>query len=37
MHGYRQFEDKVRDLLDAEYPMVRETARLCIQHLESKG
>ncbi len=34
MHKYRQFEDSVRPLLKARHPMVRETARLCIQRLD---
>ena len=37
MYRYRQFEDSVRPLLKAQHPMVRETARLCIQLLELTG
>ncbi len=37
VHRYRKFEESIRPLLEAKHPLVRETARLCIQHLEASG
>jgi AAA family ATP:ADP antiporter len=34
MFGLRQFMDSVRPLIDAQHPLIRETARLCIRRLD---